>query len=849
MFIPGVVALWVAAAALAASMVCYARSLRGDAGARGWARQLYGLMVFAVAVAAAVLMYLIISHDFRLHYVFSYSDRDLPLSYLISTFWAGQEGSFLLWLLWGALLGLPLTRFARHLEDRALLIYNLTLLGLLLLLLISSPFRFLEGLPPGQMPVDGQGLNPLLQNPWMTIHPPVMFAGYAAIAVPFALAVAALWARHFDEWIRLALPWALLAVALLGAGLFLGGYWAYVTLGWGGYWGWDPVENASLVPWLTSVALVHGMVLQKTRGRFRKLNFALASLSYVLVVYATFLTRSGVLADFSVHSFVDLGITGWLVGIVVAALLIGLGALVWRWRDLSSQPVDEPFMSRTVFSIMAITALLGAALVVAVGTSSPLLTRLWGDPAQVKPDFYNRVTLPIGIVLAVLLAVVPHLHWRGAAPNLKRRLVGALGGAVAATAAAIALGASGVLFLAFLFSSLLALLANSVKTWEKIRQAGLSRAGGHLAHAGLALMLIGVITSSAWDRTEKVTLTIGESRQVLGYSLTFRGIEQRTGTTRPAMLVEARRGDRVHFLSRPRMFRNAKSNQLVANPDVHTRLTHDVYLAPVEYDPGQPPENGSTVELAKGESASVGPLHLTFRGFDRNAEDHGTGGQIAVGAVLAVATAPGDESEVKPILRSTLSGFEGAPVAVPGFPGITVQLTGVNAAAGRVRLLVNGAVGGVAARASLRAGETFTYRGHALTFVDLELAGHDDGVGPLDIKAVFQAARDGAQPLRIVPGIRDLGGQQRPEDAAVPGLDGVVLRLAQVNAEARTVEIAVLDPAAPADPGKPERFSADVSLKPLITLVWAGLLVLLFGSVVAVVRRGGEFGGAPEPAP
>lgn len=848
MFIPGVVALWVATAALVASMVFYVRSLRGDDGARVWARQLYGLMVFAVVVASAVLMFLIITHDFRLHYVFSYSDRELPTPYLISTFWAGQEGSFLLWLLCGAVIGLPLIKFARHYEDRALLLYNLTLFGLLLLLLISSPFRFLDGLPPGQMPFDGQGLNPLLQNPWMTIHPPVMFVGYAATAVPFALAVAALWERRYDEWIRVALPWALVSVVSLGAGIFLGGYWAYITLGWGGYWGWDPVENASLVPWLTSVAMVHGMLLQKARGRFRKLNFALASLSYVLVVYATFLTRSGVLADFSVHSFVDLGITGWLVGILGVALIIGLGALLWRWREIPSQPGDEPFLSRTVFSVMAIAALLGAALVVTVGTSSPLITRLWGDPAQVKPDFYNRVTLPVGIALAMLLAVVPYLHWRGAAPNLKQRLALAIAGAAAATGVAAALGASGVLFLAFLFSSALALLANSVKTWEKVREGRLAGAGGHLAHVGLALMLAGVIASSAWDRTEKVTLPLGESREALGYSFTFKGIEQPTPGGRPAMLVEVSRGSGESFLSRPRMFRNAKSDQLVANPDVHARLTHDVYLAPVEYDPGRPPEHGATVELAKGESASVGPLKLAFSAFDRSAAEHGAAGEIVVGAVVTVTSEAG-QSEIKPILRSTASGFEGPPVAVAGVPGITVQLTGVNAAAGRVRLLVNGVGGGVAARASLRGGETFTYQETGLRFVDLDLSAFDHERGNVDIGAAFEVVRAGAEPIRIVPMLRNIGGQQRPEDVAVPGLDGVVLRLAQVNAEARTVEVAVLDPHAPADLGQPARFSADVSVKPMITLVWVGLVVLLIGSVMAVVRRGGEFGATPETAP
>jgi len=839
MFIPGVVALWVATTALVGSTIFYWRSWRGDEAARAWARQLYGLMVFAVAVASAVLMYLIVTHDFRLHYVFSYSDRELPLPYLVSTFWAGQEGSFLLWLLCGALIGLPLARFARHYEDRAFLVYNLTLFGLLLLLLISSPFRFLEGLPPGQMPFDGQGLNPLLQNPWMTIHPPVMFLGYAATAVPFALAIAALWERRYDEWIRVALPWALVSVVSLGAGIFLGGYWAYVTLGWGGYWGWDPVENASLVPWLTSVALVHGMLLQKARGRFRKLNFALACLSYLLVVYATFLTRSGVLANFSVHSFVDLGITGWLVGILAVALVLGLGALLWRWREIPSHPGDEPFLSRTMFSVMAIAALLGAALVVALGTSSPLITRLWGEPAQVGTDFYNRVTLPVGIALALLLAVVPYLNWRGSAPQLRGRLLVAAAGAAVTTVVAATLGASGVLFLAFLFASALAFLANTIKTVEKTREGGLAAAGGHLAHVGLALMLVGIIASSAWDRTEKVTLPLGETREALGYSLTFKGIEQPTPSARPAMLVEVSKGS-ARFLSRPRMFRSTKSNQLVANPDVHPRLTHDVYLAPVEYDPGRPPEHGQTVELAKGESATVGPLQIAFTGFDRSAADHGTSGEIAVAAILQVATPTGN-SEVRPVLRSTAAGFEGPPAAVAGAPGITVQLTGVNAAAGRVRLLINGMGGGVAARASLRGGETFTFQGTALRFVDLDLAEPGAQGGGIDVGAVFEVTREGADPERIVPVLRDLAGRPHPEDVGVPGMDGILLRLTHVNPETRTVEVALLDPAAPADPGQPPRFSADVSVKPMITLVWIGLIVLLLGSALAVTRRGREF--------
>jgi cytochrome c-type biogenesis protein CcmF len=521
MFLPGAIALWVAFFALVASTYFYVRSLRGHTEARAWARQAYGLATTGVLIAAGVLLYLILTHDFRIHYVYSYSDLSLPTRYLISTMWAGQEGSFLLWLMWGMVVGLPLIRYAQHYEDRTLIVYNLAQLSLLLILLRQSPFRFLADLPPGQVPTDGQGLNPLLQNPWMTIHPPIMFLGYAATAVPFAFAVAALWGRRYDEWTKASMPWALVTVVTLGCAILLGGYWAYVTLGWGGYWGWDPVENSSLVPWIASAALVHGMVLQRARGRFRKLNFSLAILAYVLVVYATFLTRSGVLADFSVHSFVDLGITGWLVANLVGALLIGFGTLAWRWREIPTQPGDEPLLSRTVFFVLAIAALLGTAAMVLLGTSAPLITRLATKPSQVGPAFYNRVTLPIGILLATLLGVVPYLHWKGTSKDFAKRLGLAAGAAAVATGVGVIVGARGLLYVAFLLVSLFAFFSNATKVWYEARAKRLRVAGGYLAHVGLGLMLAGIIISSAYDRTQKVVLTLNESKKVMGYTLTF----------------------------------------------------------------------------------------------------------------------------------------------------------------------------------------------------------------------------------------------------------------------------------------------------------------------------------------
>ena len=832
MFLPGAVALWVAFVSLAASTLLYVRSLRGHHDARAWARQMYGLATVAILIAGAVLVYLIVTHDFRVHYVYSYSDLSLPTRYLVATLWAGQEGSFLLWLMWGMVVGLPLIRYAQHYEERTMVVYNMAQISLLLILLRQSPFRFISDLAPGQVPVDGQGLNPLLQNPWMTIHPPIMFLGYAATAVPFAFAIAALWGRRYDEWTRASLPWALVTVVTLGCAILLGGYW-----------GWDPVENASLVPWIASAALVHGMILQRARGRFRKLNFSLAILAYVLVVYGTFLTRSGVLADFSVHSFVDLGITGWLVGNLAGAMVIGFGALLWRWREIPSEPGDEPFLSRTVFFVVAIAALLGTAATVLVGTSAPLITRLATKPSQVGPSFYNRVTLPIGIVLATLLGTVPFLQWKGAAKEFRNRLLVAAGFAATCGAVALAVGAHGAMYVAFLLVSLFAFFSNLLKTVDEVRQRKFRAAGGYLAHVGLGLMLAGIVVSSAYDRSQKVTLALNESKQVMGYTLTFKGVDKPTPNAREAMLVEVREKDGGSYVARPRMFRNEKTNQMVANPDVHVRLTHDVYVSPIEFDPGRVPENGDVLDLGKGQTGRAGPLEITFDDFEM-AANHADTGKLTIGARLTVKGQAGTQT-VTPAMHASGPGeFTAEPVEIAGFKGAAVALDGVNANSGHVRLRVTGfAHGGVAKSAVLHKGETLTYKGVTLAFDDFDLSDFDPEANKINIGAVLKVG-GGPKPAEITP--RFHGGEGGPsyDDADVPGLPGVKVRTGKMNPNEKTVEIQVLDADAPADTGEPMRFSVDVTVKPMIGLLWSGLVVLLTGGIMAVIRRGDEFSTA-----
>ena len=744
MFVPGAVTLWVALVALVASTYFYTRALRGEKAALDRARQAYTLSAFAVGLATAALSYLIMTHDFRVHYVYSYSDTSLPPVYLFSTLWAGQEGSFLLWLLSGLLIGLPLIRSSDDDEAHTLIPYNLVQLSLVLILIRQSPFRFLQGLPPGQMPTDGQGLNPLLQNPWMVIHPPIMFVGYAATAVPFALAVAALWRRQYNQWLRRALPWSIVSLVTLGCAIMLGGYWAYVTLGWGGYWGWDPVENASLVPWITSAALVHGLLLQRVGGRFRRLNFSLAILTFVLVVYATFLTRSGVLSDFSVHSFVDLGITGWLVAYLLTFLLIGAAFLAWRWREIPSERGDEPFWTRSVLTVVGIGVLLGAASMVLLGTSAPLLTRMAEKPSQVGPAFYNQVTLPIGIVIALLVAFVPHLGWKQPGEKLLGRLLTAGVAALAGTALAIALGARGALYLSLLTAASFAAGSNLWCLVEALRARSLLRAGGHLAHLGLALMLAGIVISSAFDRAVKLNLPEGQEVRALGRTLVFRGVDTTTVPGKQLMLVEVKDASGAIWTARPRMWTNPKSGQMVANPDLHVLLSHDLYVAPIEWRPGRAAAPANTVELGKSEATRVAGGELRFDQFVREGT-HGGEATFSIGVRLTLVRQDGEQTLV-PQLTMGPNGMTSSRVELPGLAGGWVEVAGINADQGRVRLVLGG-VGDVAA-----------------------------------------------------------------------------------------------------DPGVPPVFIAEITIKPAISLVWIGLVVLLVGGTAALLRRARDAGPqTPHP--
>ena len=368
-----------------------------------------------VILASAVLIFQLTSHDFSNGYVFSYSDRSLPLFYLLSSFYAGQEGSFLFWALCSSVIALLLFRSLRGspLRSSVMAIFMTVQAALLLLVLVKSPFRTLWEMFPDaiadRVPVDGHGLNPLLQNFWMVIHPPVLFLGFAGMAAPFSLALAGLVKGDPKALLQRGLPFILSASLVLGLGIMLGAYWAYGVLGWGGYWGWDPVENSSLVPWLTSVALVHTVIAQQRTGKYARTNFALALVTFLLVVYSTFLTRSGILGDASVHAFSDPGAAMYwmllcLLGVIVIVSLLALGR---RWKEFRPEESGSSVFTReSALGYGAIVLILTAAVVL-FGTSLPIFST-----TRVEPAFYDSSNLPLAIVMVLLIGLSLLVQWQ-----------------------------------------------------------------------------------------------------------------------------------------------------------------------------------------------------------------------------------------------------------------------------------------------------------------------------------------------------------------------------------------------------------------------------------------------------
>lgn len=685
LYLPGAVPLWCALFFGIASLWGYSRVIRGDAAALSFARHGYSFFAVAITLTSAVMGLALVRRDFRIEYVYQYTGLELNDAHQFAAFWAGQKGSFLVWLLWATLIGLGVRRSAGRDEAPVMGAYILTVFGLLLILVRENPFVMLP-----QAPLDGAGLNPLLQDDWMIIHPPVMFVGYALAAVPFCFAVAAMWRRDTDRWAAKAFPWALAGFLVLGTAILMGGYWAYKTLGWGGYWGWDPVENASLIPWLIGTVLIHGLHLERTKKRYRRANLILACLLFVSVLYGTFLTRSGVLADFSVHSFVDLGISGWLIASMAFFGGISLWMLATRLPKIPTERNEDPFLSRGAFLVLSTIVVTLSAILVTVGTSAPLLTAFLDDPGQVGPSFYNRVNMPLALLIGILLTAVPFLTWRGIPPGeLLRKVVPSGIFALAVTIVSAVQGVHDPFHLLFLFLAASALFANLQKTVSKVRAQGFSGVGGYLAHVGVGVMMIGVLASSAYDQSAKVTLPQGEAVRVDDLELTFRRFLPRTEHEKERMEVEVVRDDGMRYLSYPKLFVNDRTRQLMANPHVKKTWLQDLYISPIQYEGADQPTIEQRLLLARGESQTAGPVTVRFLDFDLDDGDpavqFASGRTVNVGARLEVVRPGRDTVPVTLQYAFDPKGHTTAP-PVTLDDGTWLALGGIDPSTGQVQV-------------------------------------------------------------------------------------------------------------------------------------------------------------------
>jgi cytochrome c-type biogenesis protein CcmF len=497
-----------------------------------------------MALAAAALFTAFLTRDFSVRFVAGASETTQSLFYTVAAFWGGHDGALLLWAMILALYMVVATRSLRgYPELQAPAVATLFVIAAffsLLLATASNPFTPLVPPPP-----DGQGLNPLLRNPWMAAHPPTLYLGFVGMSIPFALVVAAMITGRLDDtWIVLSRRWVIIAWMFLTLGLLFGAKWSYVVLGWGGYWAWDPVENAAFMPWLTATAWIHSIQIQERRGMLVTWNVALLLITFGLTIFGTFLVRSGVLS--SIHAFAQSPI-GYFFLAFLAVLLVGAFALlVWRWDMLKSRSTVEAVVSRETAFLANNLLFLAAAVVVFLGTIFPALTEVFrGVKINVGPTYFNAVMIPISVGILLLMGIGPLLPWRRATPEQVSRnfafpaATALLLAVLLAVAGVRSPGALLVFAMAvFVFATILLEVwrGTGVRTrrgenlflaFGRLIARNRRRYGGYTVHFGILVMLVGIAGSSAFATQGAATLRAGERFQIGRYAVQFDGLSSR----------------------------------------------------------------------------------------------------------------------------------------------------------------------------------------------------------------------------------------------------------------------------------------------------------------------------------
>jgi cytochrome c-type biogenesis protein CcmF len=561
-----------------------------------------------IFLAVGSLVYLFFTDNFSVAYVVAHSNRDLPAFYKISALWAGQEGSLLFWstLLSVYVFWVLLTYRGKHPELMpyvGVILAGVQLFFLTLNNFVASPFRVLGTVGPGGVlqvftRTDGNGLTPLLQYPEMVIHPPNLYSGYTGFTIPFAFALGALLARYPGEkWIHLTRKWTMIAWCFQTAGILMGAHWAYAVLGWGGYWAWDPVENASLMPWLTGTAFLHSVMMQEKRGMMKVWNVWLVFCTFMLCILGTLLTRSGLVS--SVHAFAQSSIGSWFVGFLAAVFLVCLMAFLKNHDYLRSENQLDSMISRESSFLFNNLILLVACIAVLSGTLFPVFSE-WveGSKISVGPPFFNKVNVPVGLLLLFLTGVGPLLAWRRTSLESLKRNFGwpALAG-LATGALGYALGFHDFFSLVCLILSVFVTLtiaeefyrgarvirARTNSGWAsaliQLSLRNTRRYGGYVVHLGIVMVFIG-LAGAAFNRDKQAEMSIGSTMDIGRYHLVLQTMDSQPerNYTSERMIFEVMRGGRPLMMLYPerRFFpSNEQSGTMVA---IYSTLREDLYV-------------------------------------------------------------------------------------------------------------------------------------------------------------------------------------------------------------------------------------------------------------------------------
>ncbi|MBN8689816.1 MAG: cytochrome c biogenesis protein CcsA [Armatimonadetes bacterium] len=615
----------------------------------------------------AILGTLFVNNQFEFEYVWSHADKSNSWPYQVAGIWSGQEGSFLLWALCAGLFGVLVARNAGEFKKPFLQVYGLFLAALTGILAYESPFNLnlIDGKTIAN-PADGVGLAPSLQNYWVTIHPPVIFLGFGSLTAVFALAVAALIRRSYTNWIPIVRPWAIISLTLVGLGLCMGGFWAYETLGWGGFWMWDPVENVSFVPWCFMAAFVHGVLVQSARKKWQFTNILLGGLPFLAFVYGTYLTRSGILSETSVHSFAEMDRSALkiMMSILGVTCLGFFGLLIARFiKDRDKKPAETPKVSGTSrenFYRYGIIFLLGLGLATGIGMSVPLFMALSGQKTKVVEEHQYHMVVPwLFVPIMYLLAITPFVSWKSVPMTeifkkfytIMCITIGITGTAmlvmvvspfskvaelqrvVSFPAGLSVKGLGWVLFLTAM--CLLVIVGNTWRLFE-VRKAKKLAWGPFVSHIGLAVLMVGLIISRGFERHLTAMVMDGHPGQAFTYAIKYRGMTSNKYDRNNKVIFDifdAHKGEKPLFSIAPGLYyvkgQDGTENPMIW-PDIKRHPYYDFY-----FTLNPPQSEGTTpIEFKVGDSKTVDQFTITYLGMKREGEA-GMGG-TKFGAELRV---------------------------------------------------------------------------------------------------------------------------------------------------------------------------------------------------------------------